>query len=87
MEINLNQTGNNNNIGQSNGTSIDYLNELVSIQNWKREQTLGSGSFAIITLWINTENGERIALKQFRNQHTGYVLFKSSFNIVHNVHL
>ncbi|KAI2805824.1 hypothetical protein RDWZM_008981 [Blomia tropicalis] len=71
MEINLNQTGNNNNIGQSNGTSIDYLNELVSIQNWKREQTLGSGSFAIITLWINTENGERIALKQFRNQHTG----------------
>lgn len=53
--------------------SIIFLNELSVCQNWKREQTLGSGSFAIITLWVNTQTSERVALKQFRNNHVGFV--------------
>ena len=53
--------------------SIIFLNELTAVQNWKREQTLGSGSFAIITLWVNTQTSERVALKQFRNNHVGFV--------------
>ena len=53
--------------------SIVFLNELSVIQNWKREQTLGSGSFAIITLWVDTQTSERIAFKQFRNNHVGFV--------------
>ena len=60
----------NNNLPQK---SIIFLNELSIIQHWRREQTLGSGSFAIITLWINTQTSERIALKQFRNNHVGFV--------------
>ena len=53
---------------QQQQKSVIFLNELSVLANWKREQTLGSGSFAIITLWLNTASSERIALKQFRNQ-------------------
>ncbi|KAH9417459.1 hypothetical protein DERP_007457, partial [Dermatophagoides pteronyssinus] len=35
-----------------------------SIENWKRVQTLGSGTFATITLWVNKETDEKLALKQ-----------------------
>ena len=41
-----------------------FLNDLDSIENWKRVQTLGSGTFATITLWVNKETDEKLALKQ-----------------------
>ena len=49
-----------------------FLNELSSVSTWKREQVLGTGSFAIITLWVNTETNERIAMKQYKNNYVGY---------------
>jgi hypothetical protein len=38
----------------------------VIIDKWKREQTLGSGGFGVVSLWINCETNEKIALKQCR---------------------
>ena len=38
----------------------------VIADNWKREQILGSGGFGIVTLWVNLETNQRIALKQCR---------------------
>lgn len=37
---------------------------LPPVKNWKREQELDSGSSAIVTLWVNTENNKQIVLKQ-----------------------
>ncbi|OTF72511.1 inhibitor of nuclear factor kappa-B kinase subunit alpha-like [Euroglyphus maynei] len=40
------------------------LNDIGSVNNWQRVQILGSGTFATITLWVNKETDEKIALKQ-----------------------
>lgn len=52
--------------GPTGPTTVTLLTELDMVQNWKRQQTLGSGTFATITLWVNTETNERIAIKQFK---------------------
>ena len=36
------------------------------VDKWKREQILGSGGFGVVSLWINLDNNQRIALKQCR---------------------
>lgn len=54
-------------------TVVTLLTELDMVDKWKRQQTLGSGTFATITLWVNTETNERIAIKQFKNNQVGYL--------------
>lgn len=46
-----------------------------SIENWKKDLTLGSGAFGVINLWRNTVTNETIALKQSRwsSSDGGYV--------------
>lgn len=44
--------------------SRQLLCDIGSVKNWQRVQTLGSGTFATITLWVNKDTDERIALKQ-----------------------
>ncbi|KPM05748.1 inhibitor of nuclear factor kappa-B kinase subunit alpha-like protein [Sarcoptes scabiei] len=67
--INLIQTERDSSNPKENG--LIFLNELKTIDKWKQERILGSGSFAIITLWVNTETDEKIALKQNRNNFIG----------------
>lgn len=40
--------------------------EPVIIENWRKEKTLGSGAFGVITLWKNCKTHEYIAIKQCR---------------------
>jgi len=46
-------------------TAVKESGELI-IDNWKKEQILGSGGFGVVSLWINLETNERIALTQCR---------------------
>lgn len=70
---------NNNNLAASNtngpigSTTVTLLTELDMVQSWKRQQTLGSGTFATITLWVNTETNDRIAIKQFKINQIGFL--------------
>lgn len=43
-----------------------HPDEPVIIENWKKEKTLGSGAFGVITLWKNLRSNEFIAIKQCR---------------------
>ena len=38
----------------------------VIVDKWKREQILGSGGFGVVSLWLNLDTNQRIALKQCR---------------------
>lgn len=35
-------------------------NEPEIIEKWERERVLGCGGFGIVTLWKNTDTGEKI---------------------------
>lgn len=33
---------------------------------WKRDRIVGKGSFGLVTLWINKQNGEKIGKKSLK---------------------